>query len=179
MSFRIERSATFVQVNKALQQKISRYDALFTALMQKSILRATWHFRNFTGYWEIFHNSVNFEAIFEIFSPRSSEIKDLQLLCRLTTRYGRKFRDRMLLFTAFDIRHATNTEYFDFPIFVFNLTLNLDFMVTFFNIITCPFSKTISCNKPDLNILFNNENIAIFVKMTLTLVQGQGEGDRS
>jgi 23S rRNA-/tRNA-specific pseudouridylate synthase len=48
-------------------------------------------------------------------------------------------------------------------------------MVTFFNVITCPFSKTISCNKPDLNILFNNEDIAIFVKMTLTLVQGQGE----
>jgi hypothetical protein len=48
-------------------------------------------------------------------------------------------------------------------------------MVTFFNVITCPFSKTIPCNKLDLNILFNNENIAIFVKMTLTLVQGQGE----
>jgi hypothetical protein len=48
-------------------------------------------------------------------------------------------------------------------------------MVTFFNVITCAFSKTIFCNKPDLNILFNNENIAIFVKMTLTLVQGQGE----
>jgi hypothetical protein len=30
------------------------------------------------------------------------------------------------------IRHATNTEFLDFPIFVFNLTLNLDFMVTFF-----------------------------------------------
>jgi hypothetical protein len=49
-------------------------------------------------------------------------------------------------------------------------------MVTFLNVITCPFSKTISCNKLDLNILFNNENIAIFVKMTLTFVQGQGEG---
>jgi hypothetical protein len=79
------------------------------------------------------------------------------------------------LFTAFDTRHATNTEYLDFPIFVFNLILNLDFVVTFFNVITCPFSNTISCNKPDLNILFNNENIGIFVKMTLTLVQGQGE----
>jgi hypothetical protein len=45
-------------------------------------------------------------------------------------------------------------------------------MVTFFNVITCPFSKTISCNKPDSNILFNEENIAI---MTFTLVQGQGE----
>jgi hypothetical protein len=83
MLFRIERSATLVQVDKALQQKISRYDALFTALMRKSILRATLsHFRYFTGCWEIFHNSVNVEAIFEIFSPRSSEIKDLQLLCR-------------------------------------------------------------------------------------------------
>jgi regulatory protein YycI of two-component signal transduction system YycFG len=79
------------------------------------------------------------------------------------------------LFTAFDIRHATNTEYLDFPIFVFTLILNLDFVVTFFNVITCPFSKTISCNKPDLNTLFNNENIAIFAEMTLTLVQGQGE----
>jgi hypothetical protein len=48
-------------------------------------------------------------------------------------------------------------------------------MVTFFNVITCPFSKTIFCNKPDLNILLNNEKIAIFVKMTLTFVQGQGE----
>jgi hypothetical protein len=79
------------------------------------------------------------------------------------------------LFTAFDIWHATNTEYLDFPIFVFNLTLNLDFIVIFFNVITCPFSKTISYNKPDSNILFNNENIALFVKMTLTLVEGQGE----
>jgi hypothetical protein len=79
------------------------------------------------------------------------------------------------LFKAFDIGHATNTEFLDFPIFVFNLTLNLDFTVTFFNVIICPFSKTISCNKPNLNILFNNENIAIFVKITLTLVQGQGE----
>jgi hypothetical protein len=48
-------------------------------------------------------------------------------------------------------------------------------MVSFFNVITCPFSKTISLNKPDLNILLNNENIAIFDKMTLTLVQVQGE----
>jgi hypothetical protein len=79
------------------------------------------------------------------------------------------------LFTAFDIRHATNTEYFDFSIFVFNLTLNLNEMVIFSNAITCLLSKTISCNKPDLNIFFKNENIAIFVKMTLTLVQGQGE----
>jgi hypothetical protein len=79
------------------------------------------------------------------------------------------------LFTAFDIRHATNTEYLDFPIFVFILILNLTLWSHFFNVITCPFSKTISCNKPDLNILFNNENIAIFVKMALTLVQGRGE----
>jgi hypothetical protein len=92
----------FVKVDKALQQKISRYDALFTAFMQKSIVRMTWHFRNFTGYWEIFHKSVYFEAIFEIFSLRSSEIKDLQLLCRSTTRYSRKFRDRMLC-----LRHST------------------------------------------------------------------------
>jgi hypothetical protein len=69
MSFRIERSATFVQVDKALLQKIARYDALITASMRKSILRATSHFRNFTGYWEIFRNSDNFEAIFEISSP--------------------------------------------------------------------------------------------------------------
>jgi hypothetical protein len=48
-------------------------------------------------------------------------------------------------------------------------------MVIFFNVITCPFSKTISCNKPDSNNLFNNENTAVFVKMTLTLVQAQGE----
>jgi hypothetical protein len=68
-----------------------------------------------------------------------------------------------------------NTEYLDFPIFVFNLTLNLDFMVIFFNVITCLFSKTISCSKPDPNILFNNENTTIFIKMTLALVQGQGE----
>jgi hypothetical protein len=78
------------------------------------------------------------------------------------------------LFTAFDIRQATNTEYLDFLIFVFNLTLTLLSWSHIFNVITCPFSKTISCNKPDSNILFNNENIAIFVKMTLTLVQGQG-----
>jgi hypothetical protein len=73
------------------------------------------------------------------------------------------------------LRHSTNTEYLDFPIFVFNLILNLDFMVTLFNVITCRFSKTIYCNKPDLNILFSNENIAIFVEITLTLVQGQRE----
>jgi hypothetical protein len=30
MSFRIERSATFVVVDNALQQKIARYDALFS-----------------------------------------------------------------------------------------------------------------------------------------------------
>jgi hypothetical protein len=79
------------------------------------------------------------------------------------------------LFTAFDIWHATNTEYLYFPLFVFNLILNLDLMVTFFNAITCSISKTISYNRPDLNILFNNKNIAIFIKITLTLVQGQGE----
>jgi hypothetical protein len=48
-------------------------------------------------------------------------------------------------------------------------------MVTFFNVITCPFSKTIFCNKPNLNIWFNNENIALFIKIPLTLDQGQGE----
>jgi hypothetical protein len=83
------------------------------------------------------------------------------------------------LFTAFGIRLATNTEYLDFPIFVFNLTLNLDFMVIFLNFITCPLSKTISCNKPDLNILFNNENIAIFVKSDLDLSSRSRRGDRS
>jgi hypothetical protein len=81
----------------------------------------------------------------------------------------------MLLFTAFDIWHATVTEYLDFPIFVFNLTLNLDLMVIFFTVITRPLSKTISCNKLDSDILCNNEIIAIFVKMTLTFVEGQGE----
>jgi hypothetical protein len=110
MSFRSERFATFVQVDNALQQKISRYDASFT---------------------------------------------------------------------AFDIRLATNTEYLDFPIFVFNLILKLDFLVIFFNVITCSFSKTISCNKPDLNILFNNENIAIFVKNDLDLSSRSRGGDRS
>jgi hypothetical protein len=74
---------------------------------------------------------------------------------------------------GFDIRHATNTAYLDFPIFVFNLTLTLILWSNFFNVITCPFSKTISCNKPDSYILFNNENISIFVEMTL--IQGQGE----
>jgi hypothetical protein len=79
------------------------------------------------------------------------------------------------LFTAFDVWDATNTEYLDFPIFVFNLTLNLDFIVIFFTVITCPLSKTISCNKLDSNVSCNNEIIAIFVKMTLTFVEGQGE----
>jgi hypothetical protein len=106
MLFRIERYATLVQVDKALQQKISRYDALFT---------------------------------------------------------------------AFDIPLATHTQYLNFPIFVFNLTSNLIHGHIFLNVITCPFSKTISCNKPDMNILCNNEDIAIFVKMTLTFVQGQGK----
>jgi hypothetical protein len=110
MSFRIERSATLVQVDKALQQKISRLDALFT---------------------------------------------------------------------AFDTQHATNTEYLDFPIFVFNLTSNLNLWSHFFNVITCPFSKAISCNKPDMNILFNNEDIAIFVKSDLDLISRSRRGDRS
>jgi hypothetical protein len=47
----------------------------------------------------------------------------------------------------------------------------------FFSVITCPFSKTISCKKPNLNILLDNETIAIFVKTTLTLVQFQGQGE--
>jgi hypothetical protein len=89
-------------------------------------------------------------------------------------RYSRKFRDRMLC-----LRHSTygSDQYriFRFSDFRFQFDLNLDFWSHFLNVITCPFSKTISCNKPDSNILFNNENIAIFVKMTLTLVQGQGE----
>jgi hypothetical protein len=68
------------------------------------ILRAMSHFRNFTGYWKIVNNSLNFEAIFEICSPYCSEIKDLQLLCRSTTRYSRKFRDRMLC-----LRHSTHS----------------------------------------------------------------------
>jgi hypothetical protein len=76
---------------------------------------------------------------------------------------------------TFDIWHATNTEYLDFPIFVSNLTLNLDFMVIFFTDITCPLSKTIACNKLDSNTLCSNEIIAIFVKMTLTFVEGQGK----
>jgi hypothetical protein len=76
---------------------------------------------------------------------------------------------------TFDLWHATNTEYFDSLIFVFKLILNLDFMVTFFNVITCLFRKTNAYNKPYSIILFTNENIAIFVKLTLTLIQGQGE----
>ena len=36
-------------------------------------------------------------------------------------------------------------------------------------------AKLFLATKPDLNIFFKNENIEIFVKMTLTLVQGQGE----
>jgi hypothetical protein len=128
--------------------------------MRKSILRATSHCINFRDNWENLHNSVNFELIFDFFSPCSSKLKDLQLLCRLRTRYSRKFREDAL-FTAFDIWHATNTEYLDFPIFVFNLTLNLDFMVIFSTNVACPLSKTISCNKLDSNILcngFSNSN---------------------
>jgi hypothetical protein len=65
-------------------------------------MRATSLSRNFPGSWENFHKFVNFELIFEISSPRSLELKDLQLLCRFTTRYVRKFRDRMLY-----LRHST------------------------------------------------------------------------
>jgi hypothetical protein len=72
MSFRIERSATFMQDNKALLQKIARYDALFT---------------------------------------------------------------------AFDIQHATNTEYLDFPVFVFNLTLTLTFWSLFLTSLHVPLAK--------------------------------------
>jgi hypothetical protein len=79
------------------------------------------------------------------------------------------------LFRAFDVWYETIIEYLDFPIFVFNLTSNLLSWSHFVNVVACPFSKTICCNKPDLNVLFNNENIAIFVKLTLTFVQGQGE----
>jgi hypothetical protein len=79
------------------------------------------------------------------------------------------------LFTVFDIRHATKTEILDFTILVLNLILNLDLVSHFFNVITCDFSKTISCNKPHLNILFSNKNIATLLKVTLTLVQGQEE----
>jgi hypothetical protein len=68
---------------------------------------------------------------------------------------------------------SRNTEYLDFPIFVFELEPG--FRGHIFNVITCPFSNTIYCNKPDSNILFYNEKIALFVKTTLTLVQGQGE----
>jgi hypothetical protein len=77
------------------------------------------------------------------------------------------------------LRHATNTEYLDFPIFVFILILNFDFVVTFFNAITCPLCKTILCNKPDLNILFNNKDIAFFVKSDLDLSSRSRGGDRS
>jgi hypothetical protein len=80
---------------------------------------------------------------------------------------------------AFNIRHATNTEYLDFPIFVFNLTSNLISWSQFFNVITCPFSKTILCNKPDLNALFNNEDIAIFVNSDLDVSSRSKEADRS
>jgi hypothetical protein len=50
-------------------------------------------------------------------------------------------------------------------------------MINFFNVITCPFSETISCNKPDLNILFNNEDIVIFVKSDLDLSSRLMGGD--
>jgi hypothetical protein len=33
------------------------------------------HFRNFKDKWEIFHNSVKFESIFDVSSPCSSELK--------------------------------------------------------------------------------------------------------
>jgi hypothetical protein len=119
MLFKIERSATLVQIEKAIQQKISSFDALFTASMRKSIFRATSHFRNFTGYWEIFHNSVNFEAIFEISSPCCSEIKDLQFYAGQQRVLAQNFEIGCFVYGT---RHGTNTEYLDFTIFVFNLT---------------------------------------------------------
>jgi hypothetical protein len=74
-----------VQEDEALSQKIARYDALFTVLLRKSIMRATSHFRNVMGSWKIFHNSVDFESIFESFSPCNSKLEDLKLFCKLTT----------------------------------------------------------------------------------------------
>jgi hypothetical protein len=74
---------------------------------------------------------------------------------------------------------STATEFFYFPIFVFTLILNCDFVVSFFNVITYQFSKTIVCNKPNLNILFNNENIAIFVNSDLDLSSRSMGGYRS
>jgi hypothetical protein len=46
-----------------------------------------------------------------------------------------------VLFKAFDIRHATNTEYLDFPIFVFNLILNLNFLVTVLTSLHVPLAQ--------------------------------------
>jgi hypothetical protein len=104
MSFRIERSATFVQVDKALQHKISRYDALFTALMRKSILRTTLlHLRYF-------------EAIFEIFSPQFRN-KISTTFVQVENALQHKISRQYALFTAFDKRHAPNVEFLDFPIF--------------------------------------------------------------
>jgi hypothetical protein len=141
MLFRIERSATFVHIDKALQQKISRYDALFTAVMRKSILRATLsHFRYFMGGWEIFHNSVNFEPIFEIFSPHSSEIKDLQLLCRSQRVTAENFEIGCFVY---GIRHMACDQYriFGFPIFVFNFTLTLILWSHFLTSLHVPLAK--------------------------------------
>jgi hypothetical protein len=55
MLFRIERSATLVQVDKALQQKISRYDAMFYGTNAKvNIARDVIAFQIFHGLLENF-----------------------------------------------------------------------------------------------------------------------------
>ncbi len=64
------------------------------------------------------------------------------------------------------LRHSKYDQYkkYRFTDFLVYFDLNLDYMVTFFNVITCPFGNIFYCNKPDLNIFFNNEIIAIFVR---------------
>jgi hypothetical protein len=76
--------------------------------------------------------------------------------------------------------HATNTEHLDFSIFVFNLTLNLDVMVSnFLTSLHVSLAKLFFATNLDLNILFNNEDIAIFVKSDLDLSSRSRRGDRS
>jgi hypothetical protein len=60
----------------------------------------------FKGDQKISRNSAIFEQIFDISSACRSEEKDLQLLCRSTKRYSRKFRDMMLC-----LRHQCESQY--------------------------------------------------------------------
>jgi hypothetical protein len=71
-------------------------------------MRATSHFRNFTGNSEIFHNSVKFESIFEISLLCSLELNDLQLLPRSTTRYTENFEIECFVY---GIRNTACNQY--------------------------------------------------------------------